>query len=325
MSIGEQGQESSLRDSIAGAMGDGGAGAPPGAGAPQPGAAQGSAAPAGAPPGAGGVAPPPTEFQIPQKWPKQLQDAAKAMLGLPNNQGRPWVESVHSHWREQQGSLTRLEQERAALRDQWNPIRQVIEPYAHRWQMQGMDTQQGLRMLLTWADQLSQKPQEVIPRLAELYGIDLKSLVADQPYVDPTVSALQREVQQLRQAHQMGQLSQVQERQQSALEQLRSFETATDEQGNPKFQHFPRLMESMTKLVASGMANSLEDAYAKAIRFDDELQSEIAKQKAEQDAAARAAEAKRAVEASRTVRAKGTRENVPQKSLREDLLAQFPS
>lgn len=321
MSIGE-GQESSLRDDIAGAVDQSTqAGAPPGAAAP-------TGAPSGAPPGAGapaGAAPPPTEFQIPQKWPKALQDAAKAMLGLPNNQGRPWVESVHAHWREQQGAQTRLEQERAALREQWNPYRQVLEPYIPEWQKQGMEPHIGLRQLLSWADNLRNKPQEVIPQLAQLYGVDLKQLVAEQPYVDPTVSALQNQVRQMQQQLQLGQLSQVQARQQSALEQLRAFESAADEQGNPKFPHFPRLMDGMTKLIASGIANNLEDAYAKAMKFDDELQSELAKKKAEEDAAARAAEAKRAVEASRTVRAKGTSDAAPKRSLRDDLLAQFPS
>jgi hypothetical protein len=36
-----------------------------------------------------------------------------------------------------------------------------------------------------------------------LYGVDLGSLVAEQPYVDPQVATLQQQLQQLQQQQQM--------------------------------------------------------------------------------------------------------------------------
>lgn len=53
---------------------------------------------------------------------------------------------------------------------------------------------------MTYAEALAKDPAGMIPKLAEMYGVDLQSLVAEQPYVDPQVSALQQQLQQLQQA-----------------------------------------------------------------------------------------------------------------------------
>lgn len=68
--------------------------------------------------------------------------------------------------------------------------------------MQGMDTVSGVRQLVSYAEQLARDPKATIPQLAKLYGIDLQSLVAEQPYVDPQVAQLQSQLEQLqRQQH----------------------------------------------------------------------------------------------------------------------------
>lgn len=139
-----------------------------------------------------------------------------------------------------------------------------------------------------------------------MYGVDLQSLVEEQPYVDPQVSALQQQLQMMQQA-QHQQVQQVQQQQYHRLtEEIRAFETAADEQGNPKAPHFTRVWDSMLRLANGGLAKNIQEAYEKAVALDSELQAEIAADRAKKDASTRAAEAKKALDASRGVRSKGT-------------------
>lgn len=113
------------------------------------------------------------------------------------------AESWHGLWKEQQGYVTKKEQEYADYRKRFDPIGELVSPYEGYWKMQGMDTRQGLGQLLAYAEQLAKDPKSTIPQLAKLYGVDLGSLVAEQPYVDPQVATLQQQLQQLQQQQQM--------------------------------------------------------------------------------------------------------------------------
>lgn len=267
---------------------------------------------------AGDGAPPALpEFEIPEKWPKYAQEALKSLAGLPDN--RPFAENWVKHGKEMQGYMTKIEQERAALRDQFSPIDNLLKPYAAQWQMQGLDTQAGLRQLLSWADYTARNPAEGIKKLAELYGVPLESLTAEQPYVAPEVQEL-RDWKRSQEQAQFGYQQQVlQYQQQQVLDQLKAFESATDEGGQPKYPHYQRVQENMTRAFKGGYAKDLDSAYQFAIRNDPELQAEITAENARKAAATRATEAKKAVEASRTVKAKGTDERVPQRSFADDL------
>lgn len=186
-----------------------------------------------------------------------------------------------------------------------------------------MSPETGVRQLLSYAEALARDPASVIPQLAQMYGVDLQSLVAEQPYVDPQVSALQTQLQQMQQA-QSQQYQQVQQQQYHRLtEEIRAFETAADEQGNLKAPHFTRVWDTMLRLANTGMAKNIGEAYAKAVALDDELQAEIAADRAKKDAATRAAEAKKALDASRGVRSKGTEGAPPVRSAREEIAAQL--
>ena len=185
-----------------------------------------------------------------------------------------------------------------------------------------MSPETGVRQLLSYAEALARDPASVIPQLAQMYGVDLQSLVAEQPYVDPQVSALQQQLQYMQQA-QTQQYQQVQQQQYHRLtEEIRAFETAADEQGNPKAPHFTRVWDSMLRLANGGLAKNIQEAYEKAVALDSELQAEIAADRAKKDAATRAAEAKKALDASRGVRSKGTEGQPPVRSAREEFAYQ---
>jgi hypothetical protein len=50
------------------------------------------------------------------------------------------AESWHGLWKEQQGYVTKKEQEYADYRKRFDPIGELVSPYEGYWKMQGMDT-----------------------------------------------------------------------------------------------------------------------------------------------------------------------------------------
>jgi hypothetical protein len=273
------------------------------------------------------AAPVAPEFKIPEKWPGPAKEAVQAMLSLPDGSGRKWADSWLDHWKANQGYATRLEQERAQLRQQWDPISQVLAPVIPQWQLQGMSPDQGLRQLVGVAQMLAQNPKQGLQYVAQVYGVNLADLVEQQPYIAPEVSALQQQIQQMEQRWQQQQFYSQQQQTaavyKSVNDQLKAFETATDASGQPKWPHYDRLQDHMAQLITGGMAQTLEDAYDKAFRLDTDLQKEQAQKQAQADAAKRAADAAKAVGASRTVKAKGTEGTPPGRTLRQELEAQF--
>lgn len=68
------------------------------------------------------------------------------------------------------------------------------------------------------------------------------------------------------------------------IEEVRSFETAVDENGTPKHPHFNRVFDRMVRLVRAEEAKSIQDAYEMAVTLDKELQAEMAEEARKQEA-----------------------------------------
>lgn len=254
-------------------------------------------------------------------WGKQYKETFSQIAGNPEQRAiaERWLEQ----YKETQGYVTKKEQELADYRKRLDPIYETIKPYEGYWAQQGLSPDAGVRQLLSYAEALARDPASTIPQLAQMYGVDLQSLVAEQPYVDPTVSALQQQLQSMQQAQQYQMQAAQQQQMHRLTEEIRAFETAADEQGNPKAPHFARVWDSMVRLANGGLAKNIQEAYDKAVALDHELQAEIAAERAKKDAAVRAAEAKKALDASRGVKSKGSEGAPPVRSAREEFAAQL--
>ena len=252
-------------------------------------------------------------------WKQPYRDAFGKYAANPEY--RELLSKWQEHWKEHQGEFTRKSQEYADYRKRLDPIYEVVKPYESYWQMQGMDTVSGVRQLVTYASELARDPAGMIPKLAQMYGVDLASLVAEQPYVPQEVLSLQQQLQQVQ--GQFQQLTQYQQQQQYARlnQEIQAFQTAVDEQGNPKAPHFERVFDSMVQLANAGLAKSIQEAYDKAVALNPEIQAEVQQQAQQAQAVTRAAEANRALEASRGVRSKGSGGAQPVRSAREDYAA----
>ena len=129
-------------------------------------------------------------------WGKQYKETFASLAAEKREAAEAWV----NHWKETQGYITKRDQEFADYRKRLDPIYESVQPYEQYWRMQGMDPVQGVRQVLSYAEAIARDPASMIPKLAEMYGVDLPSLIQQQPYVDPEVGALKRQIQQLQAA-----------------------------------------------------------------------------------------------------------------------------
>ena len=246
------------------------------------------AAPAG--PQATGAAPEPVEEPVwkrpPQSWKKEFHDA--------------WLKADP---RLQEYAYQREEQMRAGI----EPLRtkaqfadamnEAISPYMDTIRGLGIDPPQAVKALME-ADRIlrsspAQEKLNYFHSLARSYGIDLSApgSAAPQANADPNFVALQNELIKIR-----GEVTgwkQAQEEQANAvlLDEVSQFAT--------KAEHFEAARPTMIQLLQSGVATTLEDAYNKALRLDEELFARQQEAQQARLAAERKASADRAAKAAR--------------------------
>ncbi len=99
-------------------------------------------------------------------------------------------------------------------------------------------------------------------QLAQDYGVPLETLSQADNSV---VQTLMSQIDQLKQ--QVGDVTnwRATREQNEIAGTIKSFQSAVDDSGNPKYPHFETLRETMGQILGNGMANSLEEAYEKAV------------------------------------------------------------
>jgi len=106
---------------------------------------------------------------------------------------------------------------------------------------------------------------QMFHRLAQDYGIQLDQNGIQMPEQDQYQTQLMQQLQATQQ--QVHQLSQIREQE----ENLRLMNEINRVSSNvEKFPHFEMVREDMAQLLERGLAQDLESAYAKAVRFNDE-------------------------------------------------------
>lgn len=291
----------------------------------------------------------PQPFELPpytKRWNAEARTALEKLAQAQDH--RPHLDPLLKQYEEAHKFIGQRDNELGELRKRFEPLWEVLAPYEKQYALQGMTLQQGLGQLFQAAEFLRQSPDQAFPWIAQTYkpreaakvlqslaqswGVDLGAAAQDAPYVDPTVTSLiqplQNELQQLRQWRDQ-QETQGRTAQQTALiEELRSFEAATDDNGNPKHPHLRDVFDDMVKLAQAGYAKSIPEAYELACRVNPTVQERItaerakaAEDKARAEAAARSAAANKTAQAAATVTGKGTAGKVAPKSLEEAMEA----
>lgn len=161
-------------------------------------------------------------------------------------------------------------------------ISQIVAPYEATLRSLNVTPDKAIAELMAADHRLRySQPQDkaaYFKQLAQNYGIDLNSLgqtEQENEYIDPTVSQLQNEVQQLR-AFQQNQQFQVQQQVSNQVNtEIQTF--ASD----PSHNHFPTVREQMGHLMTANTTLSLKDAYEQAIWANPTIRPSLLQQQAE--------------------------------------------
>jgi hypothetical protein len=165
---------------------------------------------------------------------------------------------------------------------------QVISPYKAMIAAEGSNPVQAIHSLFNTAYQLRsgtpEQKAELILTLAQQYGADMSRFQTSQDedeYVDPDIKDLKDQISSLQQTTQ----SQMQAAQNQQLvgfqQQIQAF--AAD----PKNEHFDTVRDSMSALLTSGAATSLEEAYEKSLYIVPEVRETIIQKQVREAEAAR--------------------------------------
>ena len=207
-------------------------------------------------------------------------------------------------------------------------MQEVLNPYMNTIQGLGIDAPKAVKALMEADHALRysnpQEKRQYFARLAQSYGVNLNDVGYDLPQqvnVDPTIYALQNELNNVRGEVQGWKQQQEQQQNQALLGEINNF--------SQKAEHFEEARPAMIQLLQSGMATDLDDAYDKAIRLNPELFDAVQSgQQAQADASKRAAAntaAKRARAAAVSVKGStpGTVTNTKAQDRRSLLAEQF--
>lgn len=116
---------------------------------------------------------------------------------------------------------------------------------------------------------LVQHRQVPIPELLKALGVPTSQ--TGEVSADPVIPQLHQKVVGLEtQLRQMNERSVTSERERAQAE-FDALGQAKDQSGQAKFPHFERVKQAMIQLVASGQADTWDNAYSKSVRLDDDL------------------------------------------------------
>jgi|DEB0MinimDraft_4_1074332.scaffolds.fasta_scaffold25765_2 hypothetical protein len=241
------------------------------------------------------------EIAPPEHWSQLDKDAFN---DLPPDVRKLYLDkatSLEKGYNEKFEQIADWQKEKAALDE-------VFAPLASELSLHGMDRADVLRRLVGAHTYLSRDPEGALRWLAQQYGADYL-LAGDEPdpfdTPDPRVQTLTQEIAQLKQQLQ-GFQGQYQTTQEAALsQQIQAFQTATDEQGKPKYPYFTDVRTQMGQLIQAGAAQSLEQAYEMAVWSNPDVRGRL--MQADQQKANQAAEAKRRQEAEKARKASAAR------------------
>jgi len=205
-------------------------------------------------------------------------------------------------------------------------MQKAMEPYMQTIQGLGVAPTDAVKALMEADHILRHSPQDqkqaYLAQLAQQYGVNMGGVNFSQNGpVDPTIYALQNELNAVR-----GEVVGWKQRQEEAQNESLRSEIDSFAQGA---EHFETVRPTMIQLLNTGVVNTLEEAYEKAIRLDDDLfkevqQSRQAEMEAEKrETANRAAKAAKAAAVSVKSSTPGVRTTTKAQDRRSMLLEQF--
>jgi hypothetical protein len=186
--------------------------------------------------------------------------------------------------KESHEAITRAGQQIKAF----EPIGKVIEQYGHVFQKNGLQPHDGIARMMAVNEMLEQNPRAAIAEIAKAYGVNLQGQTDEQNATPESQRIAELEARLARQESHLT----AQERQREAAESnTLAREIADFAKDKP---HFETVRKVMAGLMSSGAAETMQDAYDRAVYADPTIrQSLLAEEQGKAEEARKAAEAER--------------------------------
>ena len=214
-----------------------------------------------------------SKLEAPKNW---SDDVKKVFDTLPAES----QEFMIKRDKEMTSDYTKKTQDLAEQRKNIEALDKVLQPARQNIQATGIGEAEYISRLLNADQALRTNPKMALRQLAQGYGINLSSLEDESESwndPDPQYAQLLQQNQQI-----MAELNQFKKQNmQSTVAQteqtVEQFSTKTDAEGKLVHPHFDKVRVKMGNLIDAGEAKGLDDAYAKAVRLDDDLYAEALK------------------------------------------------
>jgi hypothetical protein len=242
-------------------------------------------------------APPVTEVadQTAQTTPEQAQPAIEAPISWSAEQKAKWAslppdtrEYIAQRDKESHEAISRAGQQIKAF----EPIGKVIEQFAHVFQQNGLQPHDGIARMMAVNEMLETDAPSAIRELARVYKVNLGNEPASEANPENArIAELEAKLNKV-----TSHLTAQQRQQLDAENRTLAREIADFAKDKP---HFESVRKVMAGLMSSGAAETMQDAYEKAIYADPTIRQSL-----QVDAQKAAEEKRKADEAERVKKAK---------------------
>lgn len=217
-----------------------------------------------------------------------------------------WKKDYHEVWatadpRIQEYAWQREEQMRKGVQpllskaQYADDMQKVMAPYENTIRGLGMEPTQAVKALMeadhTLRTTNGEQRAAYFRQLAQQYGVSLDGN-SNFPQVDQNYSSLQNELIDLR-----GKLTSWEQQTEAQQNQVLLNEIDQFSQGA---EHFESVRPTMIQLLQGGVAETLQEAYDKAVRIDDNLYESMVQSQQAEKASKRSADLNRAAKAARS-------------------------
>ncbi len=240
----------------------------------------------------------PTDIEVPGKpelaAPEPAKPAIEAPQSLPDDVKKVWATlppEVQQVWAKRESEATQKITTDGQKIKALSAFEEALQPYSARLQQVQAPPHEYVRRLAAADQLLASDPLRGIQEVARLYGIDLRQAVTGQP--DPS-SALHSKIHELETRLSEREKADETARLNAANQQIEQFK-----KDRP---YFDEAVDMMDKLIRSGAAKGLEDAYDMAINAHPEI-------RAKRDTEAKAEAEKKAAEEAKAKAARDAKIN----------------
>lgn len=165
-------------------------------------------------------------------------------------------------------------------------FKQTLRPYDDYLKQNNIDATKAVDKLLATEMRLrTASPHEkaaILNELAKHYGAQFDPNY-EEPRVDSQTKLLQEELHKQRQYLEGLERQRIQNEERGYQNQINDFVNTKDANGKLKFEHFEDVRKDMGLLLSNGRAESLEDAYNKALFLNESLRDKVLMKKTKEE------------------------------------------